>query len=293
MSSNGHKRLRAPIRWFGGKGLMLGKLLPLIPPHDIYVEVFGGGASLLLAKEPSKLEVYNDLDSGLVNLFRVLRDPEKFERFHRLVSLTPFSREEFYIYRKNWNEPEDDVERAHRFFVVARMSFSGIFGNSWHYSLTSRAKATSAYLSAIDMLPEIHRRIMPVQIEHDDFRKIIERYDTPETFFYLDPPYIHATRRGGKYRHEMTEDDHRDLVDLLLRIKGKAMLSGYRHPIYEPLEQAGWQRLDFRVACSAAGRTRLTGIKGPGAALKHQPRIESVWLNYPAPSSSDNQLPVL
>lgn len=73
--------LRSPICWFGGKGLMVSKLLPLIPPHHIYVEVFGGGASLLFAKEPSPVEVYNDIDSGLVNFFRVLRDPEKFARF--------------------------------------------------------------------------------------------------------------------------------------------------------------------------------------------------------------------
>lgn len=107
---------------------MVAKLLPLIPPHKIYVEVFGGGASLLFAKEPSPVEVYNDLDSGLVNFFRVLRDPGKFEKFYRKVCFTPYSREEYCFCRDTWGECKDDVERAYRWFVVARMSFSGKFG---------------------------------------------------------------------------------------------------------------------------------------------------------------------
>lgn len=113
------KRLRSPIVWFGGKGNMVAKLLPLIPPHRIYVEPFGGGASLLFAKKPSPVEVYNDLDSGLVNFFRVLRDPKKFERLHKLVSLTPYSREEYDFCRATWETCDDDVERAYRWYVVA------------------------------------------------------------------------------------------------------------------------------------------------------------------------------
>ena len=101
---------------------------------------------------------------------------------------------------------------------------------------------------------------MRVQIEHDDFRKIIERYDTPETFFYLDPPYVHSTRKQGEYRYEMTDEDHCQLVDMLLSIKGKAMLSGYQNEIYKKLEKYGWKRLDFETVCHAAGCTRDTGL---------------------------------
>lgn len=276
------KRLRSPIRWFGGKGNMVAKLLPLIPPHRIYVEPFGGGASLLFAKEPSPVEVYNDLDSGLVNFFRVLRDPVKFERFHKLVSLTPYSREEYDFCRATWEMCEDEVERAYRWYVVARMSFSGCFGSSWSSAVTASrrgmADTTSKWLSTIDMLPSIHARMMRVQIEHADFRRILERYDTPETFFYLDPPYISDTRRDGEYKHEMTLDDHRDLVDRLLRLEGMAILSGYAHDVYRLLEEAGWRRIDFETACYATARTRQTGILGEGAAKAKQKRIESVWL---------------
>lgn len=265
---------------------MIAKILPLFPPHRIYVEPFGGGASLLMAKQPAPVEVYNDIDSGLVNLFRVLRDETKFERFQRLVELTPYSREEYNDSRTWWREhgeDEDDVERAYRFFVVARGSFSGYFAQSWSYvfSLSTRGMAftCSRWLSTIEGLPAVHERLMRVQIEHNDFRTILTAYDSPETLFYCDPPYVPATRKAGRYLHEMTESDHEEFVQRLLKLKGMVVLSGYNHGIYSPLDAAGWQRIDFETACYAAARTRGTGILGEGAARSKQPRVESVWLS--------------
>jgi DNA adenine methylase len=275
--------LRSPVIWFGGKGNMVAKLLKFIPLHRIYVEVFGGGASLLFAKEPSPVEVYNDIDSGLVNFFRVLRDKDKFQEFYRKVCLTPYSREEFYYCRDTWKDCEDEVERAYRWFIVARMSFSGDFGYSWGFNVSASArgmaKKCSAWLSTIEELPAIHERIIRVQIEHKDFRDLIKTYDTEDTFFYLDPPYVPETRKDGGYKHEMTDNDHEDLVEILLNIKGKAMLSGYTNRIYKKLENAGWIRHDFETTCHAAGRTRQTGILGKGAAKEKCKRIESIWLS--------------
>jgi len=269
--------------WFGGKGNLAKRILPYFPEHKIYVEPFGGGASLLFAKEPSPVEVYNDIDSGLVNFFRVLRDSEKFEKFYRLVSLTPYSREEYYFCRDTWESCEDDIERAYRWYVVARMSFSGRFGCDWSHAVTYTSRnmsgAVSKWLSIIDMLPEIHQRIMRVQIEHKDFRDILVDYDTPDTLFYCDPPYVHSTRKAGGYKHEMTDDEHKELVELLLKLKGKVILSGYQNEIYLPLEQAGWQRIDFPTVCHAAGKTRQTKILGEGTAKEKQPRIESIWIS--------------
>jgi DNA adenine methylase len=262
---------------------MVAKLLPLIPPHKIWVEVFGGGMSLTLAKKPSPVEVYNDLDSGLCNFFRVLRDPEKFARFYHLVAFTPYSREEFNFCRETWSECGDEVERAYRWFVVARMSFSGTFAMSWRFGVTyscrGMAGAPSGWLSTLEMLPAIHERLMRVQVENQDFRTLIPTYDAPDTCFYCDPPYVLETRSGGGYRHEMTMDDHLKLVGLLLNVNGMVILSGYRHEVYAPLEDAGWKRLDFPTGCHAAARTRLTGIRGEGAAMRMASRIESVWLN--------------
>lgn len=233
-------RLRSPITWFGGKGNMIAKLLPLVPIHKTYVEPFAGAASLLFAKEPSPVEIINDLDSGIVSLFRILRDPERFVRFHNYAALTPFSREEYVVCKDTWKECADEIERAYRWYVVARMSFSGLFGSSWGYSITTSARgmasSCSRWMGVLELLPQICDRLMRVQIEHADFRNIISRYDTPQTFFYCDPPYILETRKSGGYAHEMTLQDHRNLVDLLLTVRGKVMLSGYNHAVYYDLE---------------------------------------------------------
>jgi len=159
-------RLRSPIRYFGGKGNMVAKLLKLIPAHKTYVEVFGGGASLLFAKQPSLAEVYNDLDSDLVNLFRIIRDPSTFQEFQKLVSLTPYSREEFFYYRNILKDSENNLERAYKYFIINRQSFAGNGDKSWGYAITSSCRNMSVnvsdYLSSITRLPEIADRILRV-----------------------------------------------------------------------------------------------------------------------------------
>jgi DNA adenine methylase len=273
-------RLRSPIVWFGGKGTMVAKLLPLIPQHKIYVEAFGGGASLLVAREPSEIEVYNDLNSGLVNFFRVLRDTRRFDKFERKANLMPYSREEFDLCKETWATERERVERAFRWFVVARMSFGGSFGNSWNYpykrSVSGMADAVARWVGAVERLPEVSARLLRVLVEHKSALDVIERYDTPETFFYLDPPYVLSQRKSGGYEHEMTDAEHRRLVELLLRLKGKVLLSGYASPIYEELERAGWHRKDWDVSCHIAGKTKATRHIDAEA----RKRVESVWFNY-------------
>ena len=287
-------KLRSPIFWFGGKGNMTAKLLTLMPTHREYVEAFGGGGSLLLAKIPAKVETYNDLNSDLVNLFRVLRDPVKFEQFHYKASLTPYSREEYYFCRETFRDCQDDVERAYRWFIVARMSFGGHFGNSWGFSvLESNRGMTSVcsnFLSIIEMLPQIHKRLMTVQIEHSSWQKILEIYNPPTTLIYLDPPYIPETRSGGEYKHEMTADDHRELVEKMLEYPGMIMLSGYDHEIYKPLIDNGWDVKRFNTACHSAGKTRHTKIQGKGSATAKQPRIECVFRNPKAMAHSQAKI---
>lgn len=276
------KRLRSPICWFGGKGNMVAKLLPLIPPHHIYCEVFGGAASLLCAKEPSAVEVYNDIDSRLVNLFRVLRDREAFEELRRLVALTLHSREEFKA-AKVLHMQGNEVERAWRFFMLSRQSFSAKL-TSWGYGVGSNARGmaaqTSKWIGAIEMLPELHERWMRVQVENDGWQRVLERFDTPETFFYLDPPYVLGTRSGKAYDYELSDAEHGDLVARCLKLQGKVLLSGYENGLYSPLVEAGWRSAKWKTACHAAGRTRLTGLKGAGSAMARQARTEVVWMNY-------------
>jgi len=262
---------------------MMKHILPYFPEHKVYVSTCGGGASDLLAKEPSPSEVYNDLDSALVNFWRVLRDDKQFEEFYRKVMLTPYSRQEFFECRDTWNDVEEPVERAFRWFVVARMSFGGDFAHSFGFSRDSRRgmnSETSKWLNAIHGLPDVHERLMRVIIENDDVKAVIKRYDSPNTFFFVDPPYVESTRRATKYMVDMGEEEHQELVEQLLGVQGKVLLCGYQNPIYAPLEAANWVRVDHQTACFAAGRTRKTGLLGEGACSREQKRTESFWMNY-------------
>lgn len=290
------RRLRSPITWFGGKGVLARKIVSLFPAHHCYVEPFCGGASCLFAKPPSPVEVINDLNSDIVNFFRVLRDPQRFEQFYGLASLTPYSREEFYRFRTDWragwSQCPSDVVRAYRWYMMARMSFSGEFGGSWGYSVTTSrrgmANAVSQWLSILDMLPAISERMRRVQVEHGDWRTMLHRYDTPDTLFYVDPPYVKSTRRSGKYAHEMDDDAHQELVEMLRCIKGGVLLSGYRNPTYAQLEDEGWERLDMPTVCYAAGRTRYTRLLGKGA-IAYQRRTESIWVSPRARNSRNSK----
>ncbi len=145
------------------------------------------------------------------------------------------------------------------------------------------AAAVSRWLSCIERLPEVHLRLQRVQIEHDTWERVVDRYDTPETLFYLDPPYHPETLRERQpYRHVLTAEDHEHLVARLLRLQGMAALSGYDHPVYRPLEEAGWHKHVRDVVCHAAGRTRGAGLRGKGAVLRAgQVRQECLWVGPP------------
>jgi len=277
--------MRSPIGWFGGKGNMTRKLLSLLPAHDKYVEVFGGGASLLFAKRPVSVEVYNDLDYGLVNFFRMLQSPEMFKQFYRRIVFVPYSRRE-YMDARDWccghgGPNADPLEYAFRWYIVARMSFSGSWGASWSSivtrSINNRAATANKWQTILCELPKIVERLLRVQIEQADWRVILERYSGTGWLAYCDPPYLHETRSEGKYLHEMSSSDHKELIERLLAYDGVVILSGYANDIYSPLERAGWRRYDFKTACHAAGKTRASGAQGKGAALKMQPRTETVW----------------
>ncbi len=265
---------------------MRNKLLPILEswPHRIYVEVFGGSAGLLIAKRPVPFEVYNDIDGGLVNFFRVISNPDLFQEFYRRVAVLPYSRQLWKEARDTWEKQADPVERAVLWFVVARQSFSGQFGDSWSFNVTTSrrgmSQSVSGWLSAIELLPEVHKRLQRVQIDNCDWRVCLRAYDAEETLFYLDPPYVPESRRDKKaYRYEMTTDEHRELVEAIQRLSGGVVLSGYDNEVYLPLEEAGWQRKQWRVTAHALGRTRLTGVLGKGAAINKGARVECVWVN--------------
>jgi DNA adenine methylase len=272
------KPLRSPITWFGGKGCFRAKLLPLLPPHTCYLEPFGGGASVLIAKPPSDVEVYNDVDRGLYEFFQVVSSPVLFPQFWARIANLPHSRELYDECRDTWHGCRDQMERVWRWYVVARQSFSGCFGGSWGPSVLSsnagQAETTASWQSAIRALPAIHSRLQRVQIECCDGIDCLKRYHGPGYLAYCDPPYVWSTRKSGRYLHEMDDDAHRKLVSILLEYDGAVVLSGYRNELYKPLEDAGWTRDEFQCHCVITGRTA-----GQRKCCQDLKRTECVWRN--------------
>lgn len=254
-----------PITWFGGKSKLAARIIEHFPAHRTYVEPFGGSAAVLLAKPPSPVEVYNDVDGDLVNLFRILRDRDQSARLHEACETTLYSRAEFELAR----QPADDpVEAARRFIVRQRQSHGGV-GRAWSYCVADAqggmSSAVRRWLVGVERLPSIHRRLRHVQIEAADWSEVLARYDRPDTLHYLDPPYVADTRVGGGYRHEMDEQGHRRLIDAALSLSGMTVLSGYFCDIYRPLEENGWRRVDYDVPAYMSPR--------------RQRRRESLWLS--------------
>ena len=266
------------LSWYGGKWRLSGWIIEHLNryPHDIYVEPFGGGASVLTAKPPVPTEVYNDIDSRLADFFVVLADETVFERFRKIVAMLPYSRKLFTEYRDTIHNEPDIVKRAAMFFVIARQSFTG---NAKDYGYTRTRKCVEHWISAVEDLPEFHARLRKVQIEHKDGLKVIDSFDTETTLFYCDPPYIGETRVGGKrYRYEMDDSSHVELVKKLLSIKGQAALSGYEHPIYRSLLDNGWTMVQCEVVCSATAKTIGSGNIGGGSCIDNR-RTECLYLS--------------
>jgi len=253
-------RLTPPLKWHGGKHYLAKRIVGLMPKHTHFVEAFAGGLSVLLAKDPRGVsEVVNDLSGELTNFWRVLQDPDHFARFFRIVTAVPFSEPEWRRARSKLrrNTDADRVQRAVWFFILCRQSLAGRLDG---FAPISRSRTrggmneqASAWLSAVKGLPAVHARLKRVAVLNRPALKVIEQQDGAKTLFYCDPPYLHETRRStDAYADEMTEDDHRDLLDLLVKVKGMVMLSGYPSPLYER-KLGKWNRHEFDLANNAAG----------------------------------------
>jgi DNA adenine methylase len=257
--------------WYGGKFSHLGWLLPLLPICHHYCEPFGGSAAVLLNRVPSKVETYNDIDGEIVNFFRVLRDNK--DSLIEAIGLTPFSREEYYLAISDTGANVSPLERARRFFIKARQSRTGLaqtasigrWANCKNTSRAGMSGVVSRWLGSIQTLPDIAERLLRVQIENRPALEVVKLYDSAETFFYCDPPYVHSTRGDSNaYSYEMDENSHRDLADVLTKCKGKVALSGYRCDLLDDLYK-GW-------SCYEDTLKNCHSVK--------QLRQEVLWMNY-------------
>jgi DNA adenine methylase len=246
----------APIAWYGGKARHAHRIVELLPAHKTYVEAFGGAAAVLFSKPRATLEVYNDIDSGLVCFFRALRDQP--QELARRLRLTPYAREEFKRCRDSWKHAENEVERARGWYVRIRQAFGCSTSVGWGYerdgSLSGGTRARS-FAATIDELERFAERFRGVQIEHLDWRAMLERYDSSAACMLLDPPYHPDTRgrdRHNSYAHELSAADHDELVATVLTLTSSVLLCGFAHPSYRPLEDAGFERIEMDHQVSAS-----------------------------------------
>ena len=266
--------MRAVFRYPGAKWSIAEWIIQHFPDGYeklCYLEPFAGSAAVFFNKNPSRVETINDLDSNIVNLFRVLRDRP--EELRRAIELTPYSREEYEQAVESFDHP-DPLEKARRYFVRCMQGVGAKSNARGTWRVEPRAYpggAAKKWCDGADLLMEAAKRLRGgaetlVQIEHTDAIELIGRFNSPDVFMYLDPPYLRSTRRSGAlYTHEMTEADQRRLLEAITRSKAYIMLSGYDSSLYNEA-LAGWHKDSIMATTTSTAAA-----------------MEVIWMNYEPP----------
>jgi DNA adenine methylase len=255
---------RPLLRWHGGKWNLAPWIIENMPAHRVYVEPFGGAASVLLRKPRSYAEIYNDLDDDVVNLFRVLRS-DRADELVRMIRLTPFSATEFFA---AYEPTGCDIERARRLIVRSFQGFgsNGVHKKTGFRSNSNRSGTTPAHdwANYPDALARIIDRLSGVCVLNRDAKEVMAAHDVPEALHYVDPPYVLSTRTDASadYAHELTDDQHMDLLAFLRTLRGRVILSGYPHPAYDAA-LIGWRRIQRKALADGASE-----------------RTEVLWMNF-------------
>jgi len=261
--------IKSPVmRYHGGKFRLAPWVMQFFPAHTTYVEPFGGAAGVLLQKPPSTSEVYNDLDSEIYNVFKVLQDPEASEILKKVCMVTPYARREFEL---AYQESKEPIEQARRTLVRAFMGFgsAGATKGTTGFRIDSARKyGTSADLwdEYPPMIADFCRRLKRVILENKPAIEVIENHDRADTLFFVDPPYAWGTRelRRRAYRHEMSDEQHLELLEKLKVVSGMVVLTAYENNLYSE-QLSGWTKHNTSARISAGSGTGT--------------RTECAWLN--------------
>jgi DNA adenine methylase len=256
------KPTRPILRYFGGKWRNAKKIIAHFPAHRVYVEPYCGAASVLLRKPRSRVEVINDLDGDIVNLFRVLRVPDQAQRLIEVLRLTPFALKEF---KSAYQQTNDQIENARRLICRSYMGFGGgaVHRKSTGFRRGVIRSGVEDFCTWPDHVKSFSGRLRGVIVESQPALEILRFYDSTDTLFYLDPPYPRSTRNErSRYLHEMTDDDHRELAAVARNVKGKVIVSGYACDLYDVELYPDWDRVEWKSSCEG-----------------QQHRIEVLWIS--------------
>lgn len=265
--------LRSPFNYPGNKKDSLEHILPLLPYEEVWVDVFGGTGVVTLNRRPSKMEVFNDRWSGIVAFYRCIRDTKKLDQLAERVRLTLHSREEFMWCKATWENCDDDVERAARWYYMMQSSFA-CRGKFFGRILSPSTPIANKIYECLECWGDVHNRFRTVQVENLDFRECFKDYDSPRTVFYVDPPYYD----GNIYAIGFTKQDHVELMDRVFKVQGFVAVSGYMNDLYQqfPWDSVhSWQRTD--KITTQATKTDTSVVKDR-LDLERTDKTECLWI---------------
>lgn len=223
------------LRYPGAKWRIAPWIVSHFPSHYHYVEPYCGSAAVFFAKEPAPHEVLNDRNDAIVNLFQVMR--EQGERLAWLLEMTPYAETEYTQYKNAYNDAGDPVERARRFVLCCWQSFASQVGGSTGWRCAKLAKHYQSRTGEWNAVPEklllALDRLKQAEIWNRPALKVIQDFNASDCLVYADPPYLLETRAGRLYEHEMTSEEHVELLHTLNLHRGPAIISGYSHPLYD------------------------------------------------------------
>ena len=251
------------LKYPGAKQRIAGWIIENMPEHEVYLEPYFGSGAVFFSKRPVKIETLNDIDGDIYNYFYVIRNNAA--ELTRLIEMTPYSQEEYEKCFIENSADDDPVERARKFAVRCWFGFgsSNVYKNGFRSSQSYRSPQTTKQWN---VLPErilySAERLKNAQIERMDAIELIRRYDTPDVFIYLDPPYLPGIRKSHLYKQEMTREQHVELLETIRDHPARIMISGYDNDLYNFVLD-GWNK-----------KTKNT------IAEKGIRRTETIWMNY-------------
>lgn len=253
------------LKYPGSKWRIADRLVNLIPPHHTYLEPYFGSGAVFFRKEPSDIESINDLDHNVINLFQCVQEDS--EKLARIVMTTPYARKVYDNQFEKHEDPVDKYEKA-RDFLIRCWQGHGYRTNGykvgWKNDVQGREKmyALWSWYCLPERIIEVAERLRKVQIENLPALDLIKRFDYGNVFMYIDPPYLLGTRAGKQYANEMSDTDHKELLQQLTRSKAMVMISGYDSEMYNDM-LLGWRKKEF-ISHTEKGTKRT----------------EVVWMNY-------------
>lgn len=265
--------VRAPLNYPGSKYSSLDNIMPHLPYHGSFCDVFGGTATVLLNRRKEKFEVFNDRHSGIIAFYRCLQDPEKIDRLIDTIELMPHSRELFYRYQNEWDAPQDDVLRAAMWYYMVQASFVGrsdCFGRDKKFRNSIWRKIHGNF----PLFGSVHNRLKGVLIENLSWKQIFKDFDDVNMVFYCDPPYIDS----NIYKYKMSKADHKLMCDTIFSLEAHVVLSGYDNEIYNayPWDHKEEFEVDNRVQTMAFDDNN--NMKGKENLTDREDRTECLWV---------------